>query len=301
MDILLKVLPLFAIFLAVHALKRGGVLKKEYNDAVSKLVVWLAAPAVITKSLAQAPVTLNLLYLPLIAVLGVLSLLAIGYVLSYLLNLEGRTRGSFIITFPTLEGGTVGYAMMLAAFGELGLSRIVLWDFGNALIEFSLIYFIAVLLGKGSGGKAAIGESLSQMFKTPLVWAIPAGLFLNFAQVENQMLFNALDVAGGGLVFLAMTMLGLEFEPRLSSFRLPVVTLALQTASSLAVAFGLVWLFGLTGTERAAVIIGTCLPTSIMGLVFAKENNLDTEFVSNLLAFGLPYSLVFLTALLYFV
>ncbi len=296
-----KVAPLFVMFLAAYLLKQGGVLKKEHNDVVGKLIVWLVAPAVITKSLAQATVTPNLLYLPIIAVLGVLSLLAIGYALSYLLNLKGKTRGSFIIAFPTLEGGTVGYAMMFAVFGELGLSRIVLWDFGNALIEFSLIYFVAVLLGKGTGGRAAVGQSLIQMFKTPLVWAIPVGLLLNFTDVHNQMLYGILDVAGGGLVFLVMTMLALEFEPKSGSFKLPAITLALQTVSSLAVAFTLVWLFGLTGMERAAVIIGTCLPTSIMGLVFAKENDLDTEFVSNLLALGLPYSLVFLSALIYFI
>ena len=301
MGTILKVLPLFIIFIAVYFLKRGNVLRKEYNDAVSKLIVWLVAPAIITKSLAQATITPNLLYLPLIATLGVLSLLAIGYALSHILNLKGKTRGSFIIAFPTLEGGTVGYTMMLAAFGELGLSRIVLWDFGNALIEFSLIYFFAVLLGKGASGKAAIAKSLIQMFKMPLVWAIPAGLLLNFANFKSPMFYGILDVAGAGLVFLVIAMLGLEFEPKIGLFKLPVLTMAFRTISSLAVAFGLVRLFGLTGMERAAVIIGTCLPTSIMALVFAKENDLDTEFVSNLLALGLPYSLVFLSVLMYFI
>ncbi|GEM_PF-928795 len=304
-----KILPLIVAFLAVYGLKRIlkriGVLKKEYEDSISKLisklVLWIVAPVVIAKSLAQATVTLNLLYLPVIAILAVSSLLLIGYALSYVLKLKGKTRGSFIIAFPTLEGGTVGYAFMLAAFGELGLSRIVLFDFGNALFEFSAIYFIAVMLGKNAEEKTTVVQQLIKLLKTPVVLAIPAGLLLNVAHVQIPALYGIVDVMGIVLTFLVMAFLGLEFEPRASSFKLPVITLALQSASSVIVGFGLAWLFGLQGMERAAVIIGTCLPTSIFGLLFAKENGLDTKFMADLLALGLPFSFVFLTVLLKFI
>lgn len=298
--ILEKTLPLIAIFVIGFLLKKAGVLKKEYGDPIATLVIWIVAPAVIVGSLAKTELSAELMYLPLIAVLAVNSLLAIGWFASKTLGLTGKTRGAWIITFPTLEGGTVGYAVMLAVFGALGLSRIVLFDFGNALFEFTAIYLLAAVLGNTAGERKSFWELLWKTVTTPLVLAIPIGLGLNFFHVTNPFLWSVLEIVGAGLITLVMLMVALEFEPKISSFKLPMLMLCLQVPTSIFVAWALTSMFGLQGIERTATFVGICLPTSIMGLVFAKKNNLDSEFAANVIALGLPFSLMFLPILIHF-
>ncbi|MBI2048858.1 MAG: AEC family transporter [Candidatus Liptonbacteria bacterium] len=298
--ILEKTLPLIVIFIIGFLLKKAGVLKKEYGDPLATLVIWIVAPAVIAGSLAKTELAAGLMSLPLIAVLAVSSLLAIGWLAAKAICLTGKTRGAWIITFPTLEGGTVGYAVMLAVFGTLGLSRIVLFDFGNALFEFTAIYLLAAALGNREGERESFGKLLWKTLTTPLVLAIPVGLGLNLFHVESPLLWNVLDTAGAGLITLVMLMVALEFEPKISSFKLPITMLALQVPASIFVAWFWTSVFGLAGIERTATFVGICLPTSIMGLVFAKENKLDAEFAANVIALGLPFSLVFLPILIHF-
>jgi predicted permease len=59
-------------------------------------------------------------------------------------------------------------------------------------------------------------------------------------------------------------------------------------------------IFGLDGVERIAVIVASSLPPSMLTLVFAEENKLDTNYVANLLSTALPVALLFFPVLLNF-
>ena len=48
------------------------------------------------------------------------------------------------------------------------------------------------------------------------------------------------------------------------------------------------------------MILEKTLPPSIMTLVFSQENNLDENYITNLLSISLPFSLVFLALLMGF-
>jgi hypothetical protein len=51
--------------------------------------------------------------------------------------------------------------------------------------------------------------------------------------------------------------------------------------------------FGFTGTERIAVVLGASLPASLMTVVYAKENELDVQFLVSMLSIALPTSILF--------
>ena len=296
--ILEKTLPLIIIFLIGYFLKRKGVLEKKDSKVFSKLLINLVIPVVIINSFSTINLKGDLIYLPISALIIVSLLTILGYLFAGTLKLKGKTRGAFITAFPTLEGGTIGYAFMLAAFGELGLSRIVLFDFANAIFLFTVVYFISCSFGKSS---VNLKEPFVKFLKTPLVWAIFIGLFLNIVGFQNVFLANLFETIGGGILLLVMLMLGLEFHPKISSFKLPALTILLKTSVGLSLGLLVSIIFGLSGIERIAVIIGASLPPSIITLIFSEENNLDTEYVANLLSIALPFSLIFLMGLISFI
>lgn len=94
-------------------------------------------------------------------------------------------------------------------------------------------------------------------------------------------------------MLLVMLMLGLEFQPKISSFKLPCITILLKTFFGLALGWLVVRIFGLGGLERIAVLVGASLPPSIMTLIFSEENDLDTEYNANLISLALPFALIF--------
>lgn len=295
--ILEKTLPLIIIFLIGYFLKKRGVLKKEDSKTFGKLLINLIVPVIIIDSFSSIQLESELLYLPVVGFLTVSILTILGFLFAYILKLKDKRRGAFIVTFPTLEGGTIGYAFMLSVFGELGLSRIVLFDSANALFLFTVVYFMSCYFGNG---KANIKSAFSKIVKTPLIWAIFIGLFLNIVGFQNVIVNNIFDSIGSSVLFLIMLMLALDFEPRLFSTKLPSIEILLKTTAGLFIGIILSHIFGFDGVERAAIIIGASLPPSIMTLVFSQENNLDENYVTNLLSISLPFSLVFLALLMGF-
>jgi len=290
-----KTLPIVVVFIFGYLMKKAGVLEKKDAKIFGKLLINLVVPVIIINTFSKISIDSSLVYLPVSALIVVLSFTILGFLLARLLRISGKTKGAFITVMPTLEGGSIGYAFMLSAFGEIGLSRIVLFDFANAIYLFTVVYFIS---GRFGNAKKNIMDSLIKLLETPLIWAIVIGFFLNLTAVKNSLLSGTLDVISGSILFLVMLMLGLEFEPEIESFKLPVVTVILKASIGLVLGWLVSSFFGFSGIERIAVIMGASLPPSILTLVFSEENNLDTKYVASLLSFALPFSLIYLTILL---
>lgn len=278
-----------AIFFLGILLKRAGVFSEADSKPLSKILLFAVAPAIVIQAVWGAKLDPSLISLPLAALAVVVSLTIAGFIFARLLCLAGPLRGAFITAFPTLEGAMIGYPAMLAVFGTVGLSRIVLFDIANAFYLFIVVYTISTLIGKG---KIDSKEIASRLAFNPLIWAILVGLALNVSGFQSGLLSNFLAMAGGSLLFLVMLSFGIEFHPHLGALKLPVLNIALKTGAGLAVGFAVASFLGLGGVERAAVIVGAQLPPSILTFVFAKEHELDSKYIANLSSIALPVGLI---------
>ena len=137
-----KTLPLLFLFLIGYFLKKKGILHKQNGKILGSILLYIVIPAIVINALSNVPINNSLLILPVIAFILVSLLLVIGYLLSKILKLNGKRKSSFIVCFPTLEGGSIGYSFMLIAFGAIGLSKIVVFDLGKQY--FSLYNYISV-------------------------------------------------------------------------------------------------------------------------------------------------------------
>ena len=52
-------------------------------------------------------------------------------------------------------------------------------------------------------------------------------------------------------------------------------------------------LFGLSGVEQIAVVLGSSLPASLMTVVYAKKYELDAQFLASMLSLALPTAIGF--------
>jgi predicted permease len=65
---------------------------------------------------------------------------------------------------------------VIAAWGQLGFAQLALFDFGNALLQGSLVYAIAAVYGGHSTGFLAI---LRRVLSFPPLWALSVALLIN--------------------------------------------------------------------------------------------------------------------------
>ncbi len=292
-----KILPLVIIFFAGYLLKKLKVLGQEDTKVLGKLLGNLVLPAIVFKSLYTAQIEPNLLYLPVAALLVVSSLTLIAWFSLRFLNCDRLRKGALITTFPTFEGGVIGYPFMFLTFGELGLSRIVLFDIAQVVFLFTVVYFLSCQFGQT---RFEVKQGIGNLVKTPIIWAILLALILKAIGFHNSLLLNSLSIIENSFFFLILILLSLEFHLDLSYLKLCWLTTLAKTFCGAGLGWLAAMIFGLTGVERVAVIVGSSLPPSMLTLIFAEKNHLDTKFVANLLSIALPFSCLFLTVFLRF-
>lgn len=292
---LIQLLPMVLVCGLGWGLRRAKVLGPNDAQTLGKVITYLALPAVILRALATASITPDLVYLPLAAGLVVLGLTVIAALLVGVLRWERPQAGALITSFPTFEGGAVGYPLMLLAFGEQGLSRLVLFDLAQAVYLLTVVYALAAWFGQAQVAPQSIALKLA---KTPFFWAIWLGLGANTLGIQSPLLLNLLDILANGFVLLVLLLLGMEFQvPGWAVGRYGLLALA-KIGCGLGLGWLAVSLFHLTGLERAAVLLGSALPPSLLTLLFAQENQLDSRFTARFISVAVPLYVVVMTGLL---
>ena len=288
-----KTLPLLFLFLIGFFLKKKGILHKQQGRILGTILLYIVIPAIIINALSNVPINNSLLILPVIAIIFVSLLLCFGYLLSWILRLSGKRKSSFIICFPTLEGGSIGYSFMLIAFGAIGLSKIVVFDLGNSIFLYTIIFPLASFFGEGKQKNPQ--QLIGEFAKNPIIWALVIGILLDILHIHFLLLSNFLTVTGSALLLLVMVLLGLEFEFSLNSFKLPLLNIILKTCIGLCLGLFLSFLFNLKGIDKATVLVASTLPPSILNIVLATDYELDIQYTADLLSLAILISILFIS------
>ena len=248
-------------------------------------------PASVINAFSTATIDSRLLLLPLAGALVVALLLASSFLLAPILGLQGTTRAAFLVSLPTLEIGTIGYAVMSVVFGPSGLVQLALFDLGNALFFFTVVGLLAHALGKHAERFQFTAASM-QLLKSPVIWGYLIGFVMNLAHNHIALLSNLLTSIAPALLLLIMMLVALEFEFSWSSLSLPTLTIYLKTAIGITLGCVVAALLGFTGVARIAIVMGSAMPASLCTMVYAKEHSLDTQFVASMLSFALPVAII---------
>ncbi len=295
MAMLIQLLPMILVALLGFGLRQTGLLRPSDAQTIGKLLTTLALPAVILRALATATITPELIYLPLSALVVVVGLTAIALVGVRWLKWEKPQAGALMTTFPTFEGGAVGYPIMLLTFGDVGLSRIVLFDLAQAIYLLTVVYCLSAWFGQAGVTGRGVALKLAQ---TPFFWAILLGLTINALSWTNDVLLGLLDIVSNSFLLLVLLLLGMEFQVQLSSAGGYILLALIKIGGGLSLGWAATQAFGLEDVEQAAVLAGAALPPSMLTLIFAQENNLDTRFVISFISAAVPLYLVVVTPLL---
>lgn len=289
--------PLLPIMLPVLLCAGLGVLWLRLDqpfdqEFVRRIVMWVAAPALLVSTLGSidiAPAALTQVLLASLLMLAYGSLFALVFCL-----LLGYSPRDFAVPLIFGNFGNMGLPMCLFAFGEQGLALALGVFLATMVCHFSL--GIAVLNGR------AVGRAL---LHSPIVYAGALACVLVFGDISlPASVTNTLTILAGLAIPLMLITLGVS----LGSLKFAVAGTALTLGAGrlllgIAAGFATVWSLELEGLSRQVILLQSAMPAAVFNYLLALQYQREPATVagmvvsSTLLSFiSLPVLLLYLGA-----
>ncbi|MGE5329101.1 MAG: AEC family transporter [Deltaproteobacteria bacterium] len=294
--IIIKIIPIILIFILGIVLRKFKIFNKENADLFLKLVFNVSIPAFVLTSISKIKLSLDFIYLPITAILIIIFTYFISKSVSKFYNLGNPSLGVFIVGSMIMN---IGFTLpfFIAAYGGEGLARASIFDFGNALLTFTFIYYCACKFG----GKTEDSKIMAKkLLNSPPLWALMISIILNLSSVKlHPLAQNFLEILGNITVPLIMLSLGIYFTPKIVKIFSVVSVIVIRMFVGLLLGFLFVYLFKLEGLNRLIVLIGASAPVGYNTLTFASMENLDKEYAASLVSYSILIGIIFIPFLIF--
>lgn len=287
------ILPVFILVGAGYLLRRRLEIDTR---SLSRSVLYVFSPALVFSALVESTLTTTdftqIVVFELVTTLGVAGLtLAVARLAGF-----DRTRtNAFMLATLFINAGNYGLPVNLFAFGQPGLERAVIFFVVSAiLINTGAVYF-------ASRGQAGIRESLTNVFRVPMIYAMVLALAVRATGLDlPEVILRPVRLAGEAAIPVMLVVLGTELAR--SSVRRGLGAVGLAAAVRLVGAAAVAWvvagLMGLEGVTRQVCIVQASMPTAVFTIVLSLEFNADSGFVTSAVLVSTLASIVTLTVLL---
>lgn len=276
-----------AIFIIGVWLRSRAILTKSHAGRIATFVFSFSLPATILVSLDRVVLTTTAWKLPLAACFITLPMVVGSWQLARLLQLPREMQGGFVLAVGSINSVYFAFPVNLATFGDEGLTQAVLFDLGQTTLTLTVLYGLAVWHGAQS---ATPWSAAIRFLSSPPLWALTCILVIKLSGHHlPAWLLEILRPLHFTTSPLASLVLGLSisFSAVHRTVRLATLGVALRMGGGLLLGLGTVWLLGLTGVERAVVILVAAMPSAVSAMIFAAETHLDEELVASIVALSI--------------
>ncbi len=283
------VLPVFAI-IGIGFLY--GQFKRLPAAELSDLLLWILIPCLVLGSIGSKPLSLEEL-----GRIGLAALVVVGgcgLATLVVFARSGLRRAALMVTM-FMNSANMAFPLALLAFGDAGLARQLIFYIAINLTHST----IGIAIARGRGG-------LSEVFRLPLIYAaaLAIGLAASGITLPAQVA-GPLDLVGKATIPVMLLLLGVRLRgTRLSHLGPAFLASAIRLAAGFGFGLLAVWLLGLTGFARSAVLLGAVMPAAVLNFILSEKYALKPEFVaatvvvSTVLSFATtPLALWYITSL----
>ncbi len=268
-----------------------GILSKQFNlfsekDASKflKFVFYICAPSLILYSFSNFRFKMPDLFLILIGSSIPFIMLLFSYSLAYLLNFEkkfGRKSFGTFLVGSMIANTSLVIAISFSLFDKSGVVRAQMIDFGNALVTFSLTYFISAYYGFGEKRTA-----IKKLLVVPALWAFAVAVLVSGVNFTfPSWLSSALHTLALAFSPLILFSLGIYISFRFEKKLLLVITgVVVRVMLGLFAGLLFIKLFNFSPTTSVIVLLAFSAPAGYNTLVFSSINKLDEKLASALVS-----------------
>jgi predicted permease len=290
------ILPLALFFVLGYLFKTHFSYSEDAGQILSRLILNITLPPTIFLAAGNTENFTQAYFLPLAALSIQILIFGIFLLISSQLKLEKNTECVFI-TAPLINNTLFFLAPFLyLAYGDPGLTRLILYDIGNAIT----IYFIAQTLFSFYGEKRFnFIASLKIILFSPPLWAFALGLlFGRTGLIIPEFILKPLLIIKETNAFLPMFVLGFYFLPTLQKIKLVLFTISSRLLLGLLIGLGISYFF-VNPLDKIIIIMAATAPVGLLSLIFASEHGRDTKFASDIVSYSMILGLFVCTAIDY--
>ena len=275
-----NILSLLVIFILGMFSKQVNLFSEKDASKFLKFVFYICAPSLILYSFSDFSFKMSDLFLILLGSSIPFIMLFFSYSIAYFFKFEKRfgrkSLGTFLVG-SMIANTSLVIAISFSLFDKSGVVRAQMIDFGNALITFSLTYFISAYYGFGEKKTA-----VKKLLLVPALWAFALALFISSVNLTLPIwLLSALHTLALAFAPLIVFSLGvyitLRFEKKLA---LALTGVFVRVLLGLFFGFLFVKLFKFSPTTSFIVMLAFSAPAGYNTLVFSSINKLDEKLAS---------------------
>lgn len=295
-----------SVFLITLGIATMGFLIKKFDfitekdgKAISKFLMHTTFPALMIISTLRIDFEPTLFLIPLICIVlgGVMTL--VGWF--WFANHSDKMRGVLTMACGGLNVGLFAFPIIEGIWGREGLVYVAMFDIGNTIITFGLVYSVGSYFAAKGEGSVSYKKVLKKVIQLPPLQAMVIGLSINALDIElPAVAFEFLDVLAKANKPLVLLLMGIYMSFSLERSQVWAVVKVLTIR----------YVFGIIGVillytfipeptlARNVLIVCVILPIGMTILPFADELNYDSRIagvlvnISLLISFLLMWGLV---------
>lgn len=284
-------LPIFFLIALGAVLGKTGFFSNEMVGGLKKIVASIALPALLFGAFARIHVDagLGLLALVVFAACGLM-----GIIGSLVARVASLPSPATTFLFQGFEAGMLGYALIIALFGQDAVRHFATADLGQVVFVFTAL--LAQLKRSEAGASVSALDLLRNMLLSPVIIAIVAGLVASVAfpdalgspWASDGVLAPLLTTVGSLTTPLVCLVIGFglkDFQPSGAGRAVSFVILRMAVALTLGslVAFGVVNALGFPRIQSIALLVLFILPPPFVIPVFRTAQD-DARFIGSVLS-----------------
>lgn len=294
--IYLELLPIFLLIFIGILIRYFGVVKKTEAGLFLKLVFFVTMPALVLTNIPNTVISKDFVFLPIIPPIIGLILFIITGTVGKKLKLDAKTLGVFIISSLILNTAFI-FPFVSMLYGQEGISKILIFDVGNAIMIFGFAYYQACKYGNTSLSRK---ELLLKFLRAMPLWAILIAVVMNLTGLKLEgSLYTFAKITGDITIPLLLISVGIFFQPKLSYLKVSVIAIFIRMGLGMLLGLLLAHLFQLEGLTKKIAILATATPMGYNVLTFSSIENLNKEFAADLVSTSILIALFYVPFIIY--
>ena len=286
--------PALMILLGI-LLKQINFLKQSDRELLSKIVLYIALPAMIFTNLKDANISPDMAYLPILGLVTSCLLLVVAYFYCRACNYSKKTTWTIMIAASIMNTGFIGFPVSLGVFGNEGFLHAVFYDLSTSI----LVVVYGIVLARQFGGNTREVVKKAVLFMP--IWGVIFGLIFNVFDIPlTYTVETILDYFGNATIPLIMLSIGLSLDFRNVGKHLKdsLVVSVIKLVIAPVIIFVLATWLNVRGMALNIAVLESGMSTAGNALVLAIEYGLDADLMGSMIFTNVVLSIFSLTAII---
>jgi len=256
--------------------------KKKINPkTLTDIVLFLLAPALIFHTLSTQNLDIQNIFA--ICFFSLAILLIPGFIATLIKRILKINSSVFVPTIMIMNSVSLPFPLAFLAFGEEGLSQVVLLSIPQIFVTFTIGIIIY-------GGRS----NLKEPFKMPVLYASIIGILIAIFKFPVPIFVEKFaQMTGRGMFPLELFALGYRLRDiRISDVKISLLVSFLRFTIGFATAFLLTEFFTMNKILRACIFLVSCSPPAVLNYVFAERYTEEGRIAASIVFTGTIFSLI---------